>query len=120
MRHSLIALSLLGVATFSLPTLAQTAMTEGQVRRPDMANAKITIRDGEIKNLGMPPMSMVFVAKPACLLNGIKVGDKILFRAAEENSQYVVTQLKNLWSVKGAQASYLAIRASNSGSGFLV
>lgn len=94
LRHSLIAISLIGIATIALPAFAQTAMTEGQVRRIDVANAKITIRHGEIKNLDMPPMSMVFVAKPASLLNGIQVGDKILFRAAEEDSQYIVTQLR--------------------------
>lgn len=72
--------------------LAQTA--QGEVRRLDVPNAKVTIRHGEIKNLDMPPMTMVFVAKPKSLLDGLKIGDKIEFTAIEENSQYVVTSIK--------------------------
>jgi len=49
----------LGLVSFGL--WAQTAgeMSEGEVRRIDRSNLKITIRHGEIKNLDMPPMSMV-------------------------------------------------------------
>jgi Cu/Ag efflux protein CusF len=71
-------------------------MAAGEVRRIDAANNKVTIRHGEIKNLDMPPMSMVFVAKPASILKGVQVGDKIRFSAIEENSQYVVTKIEKI------------------------
>jgi Cu(I)/Ag(I) efflux system periplasmic protein CusF len=95
-RRGLLALLLFGASAMMLPALAQTDMAEGQVRRVDAANNKITIRHGEIKSLDMPPMSMVFVAKPASILNGIAAGDKIRFTAIEENSQYVVTKIEKV------------------------
>ena len=36
------------------------AMTEGEIRKVDMDNKKLTIKHGEIKNLDMPGMTMVF------------------------------------------------------------
>lgn len=77
----------------STPSLAQSEMAQGEVRRIDNRNAKITIRHGEIKTLDMPPMTMVFVAQPKSLIDGIKVGDKIQFLAIEQNNQYVVVKL---------------------------
>lgn len=60
-------------------------MTEGEVRKVDLAGAKITLKHGEIKNLGMPPMSMVFQARDPALLKKVKAGDKVRFTAAEIN-----------------------------------
>lgn len=96
LKKSLLKLLLLTAAALALPTAAQAQMTEGEVRRIDAANNKVTIRHGEIKNLDMPPMSMVFVAKPASIIKGIQVGDKIRFSAIEENSQYVVTKIEKV------------------------
>lgn len=93
-KKGLLALFLLSVTAIALPSLAQAQMAEGEVRRIDAANNKVTIRHGEIKSLDMPPMSMVFTAKPPSILNGIAVGDKIRFTAIEENSQYVVTKIE--------------------------
>jgi Cu/Ag efflux protein CusF len=94
-RRPLVTMTLM-VATliFAEVGLAQTDMAQGEVRRLDMQNAKVTIRHGDIKTLDMPPMTMVFVAKPKSLLDNLKVGDKIQFTAIEENSQYVVTDIK--------------------------
>ena len=41
----------------------------------------------------MPPMTMVFRVKDPKWLDGLAVGDKVKFSAAQENGQYVVTQL---------------------------
>ncbi len=89
-------------STLAMAAMAATAgqayaeMAEGEVRRLDTANAKVTIRHGEIKRLDMPPMTMVFVAKPASILSNLSVGDKILFTAIEEGSQYVVTKIEKV------------------------
>jgi Cu/Ag efflux protein CusF len=96
LKKSLLTLLLLTAAALTLPTAALAQMAEGEVRRIDAANNKVTIRHGEIKNLDMPPMSMVFVAKPASVLKGVQVGDKIRFSAIEENSQYVVTKIEKI------------------------
>lgn len=65
----------------------------GEVRRIDKSAGKITLRHGEIPNLQMPPMTMVFVASDPALLDKVKVGDKVRFRAAQEGGTYRVTDL---------------------------
>jgi Cu(I)/Ag(I) efflux system periplasmic protein CusF len=69
------------------------AETEGEVKKIDKAQSKITIKHGEIKNLDMPPMTMVFRAKDAKLLEGVAVGDKVRFTAEKTDSNFVVTEL---------------------------
>lgn len=93
-KSGLIAALITSASLFAVPALSQTDMADGEVRRLDLQNAKVTIRHGDIKSLDMPPMTMVFVAKPKSLLNGLKVGDKIQFSATEQNSQYVVTNIQ--------------------------
>lgn len=68
-------------------------LTDAEVRRIDKASGKITLRHGEIKNLDMPPMTMVFQVKEAALLEGLKAGDKVKFRAVKEGGQYRVTEI---------------------------
>lgn len=68
-------------------------LTDGEVRRIDVAAGKLTIKHGEIKNLDMPPMTMVFgVAEPA-LLSGLNVGDKIRFVVEQQQGKMVVTRI---------------------------
>ncbi|WKB54748.1 copper-binding protein [Eleftheria terrae] len=73
---------------------ALAQMTEGEVRKIDKDNGKITIKHGEIKNLDMPPMSMVFKAEPAGLLDKVQVGDKVRFRAEKVGGTYTVTAIE--------------------------
>ena len=72
---------------------SQSEMAQGEVRRINLETGKITIRHGEIKSIDMPPMTMVFTAKPTSLLRGLAVGDKVEFLVIEENSQYVTTKI---------------------------
>ena len=44
-------------------------MTEGEVRKIDKEAKKITLKHGDIKNLDMPGMTMVFQVKDAALLD---------------------------------------------------
>jgi Cu(I)/Ag(I) efflux system protein CusF len=62
---------------------AAADLTEGEIRKLDKISGTITIKHGEIKNLGMPPMTMVFKAKNAALLDKVKVGDRIRFTAEQ-------------------------------------
>jgi Cu/Ag efflux protein CusF len=83
-------------ALLALALLAGTALaaeTEGEVRKIDKAQAKVTLRHGEIKNLDMPPMTMVFRVKDAKVLDTLAVGDKVKFAAEEVNGQVVITQI---------------------------
>ncbi len=83
------------------PTLEQPAaaasatdMTDGEIRKVDKDAKKITIRHGEIKNLDMPPMTMVFQVQDSTMLERVKVGDKIRFTAQKGASGYVVTDIQ--------------------------
>jgi Cu(I)/Ag(I) efflux system protein CusF len=69
------------------------ALSEGQVRKIDKENQTITIRHGELTNLNMPPMTMAFRVKAASMLNGLKAGDKIRFKADKVAGDLVVTQI---------------------------
>jgi Cu(I)/Ag(I) efflux system protein CusF len=77
------------------PTAAGTeAMSEGVVRKVNTEAAKLTLRHGELKNLGMPPMTMVFrVADPA-MLEKLKPGDKVNFVAEKVGGQFTVTRIE--------------------------
>ncbi len=66
---------------------------DGEVRRIDKAQGRITLRHGEIKSLDMPPMTMVFRVRDAKLLDGLAVGDRVRFDAVQADGQYVVTAI---------------------------
>ena len=66
-------------------------MADGEIKKVDKDAAKITIKHGEIKNLEMPPMTMVFQVKDASLLDKVKAGDKVRFSAEKTKSGYAVT-----------------------------
>jgi Cu(I)/Ag(I) efflux system protein CusF len=93
MPHAL-KLTLLGLLTAAGHALAQSPdLSSAEVRRIDLAAGKITLQHGEIKNLGMPPMTMVFQAKDPAVLAPIKVGDKVQFSADKVNGAYTVRTL---------------------------
>jgi uncharacterized cupredoxin-like copper-binding protein/Cu/Ag efflux protein CusF len=69
-------------------------MSEGVVRKIDKENKKITLRHGELKNLDMPPMTMVFQVHDPAELDTVKVGDKIRFNATNEASKLIATDLQ--------------------------
>ncbi|WP_124082018.1 copper-binding protein, partial [Pigmentiphaga humi] len=50
---------------------------QGEIRRIDKANGRVTIRHGEIAHLDMPGMTMVFGVKELAVLEGVAVGDKV-------------------------------------------
>jgi len=67
---------------------------EGEVRRVDTAAGKISLKHGEIKNLDMPPMTMVFQVSDPALLGKVKAGDKVRFTAIQVNGAYTVTSIE--------------------------
>ena len=80
--------------TSSPATAAPGDMTDGEVRKVDMDNKKITLRHAEIKNLGMPGMTMVFQVKDPAFLDKVKTGDKVRFRAEKMNGALTVTDIE--------------------------
>lgn len=74
--------------------VAPAEMADGEIRKIDIDNKKITIKHGEIKSLDMPGMTMVFQVKDTALLGKAKVGDKILFKVEKAGSAIVVTDIQ--------------------------
>lgn len=81
----------LGLA-LALPAMAQT--TDGEVRKIDKGTKKITLKHGEIKNLDMPGMTMVFQVKDPAFLDKVKEGDKVRFTADKVGGAYTVTSIE--------------------------
>lgn len=73
---------------------AVAAMTDGEVRKVDKENKKITLKHGDIKNLDMPGMTMVFGVKDAAMLDTVKAGDKVMFKAEKAGGGIVVTEIQ--------------------------
>lgn len=86
--------ALIGLGS-SLSVIAQDgALSEGEIRKIDRDNKKITLKHGEIKNLDMPGMTMVFQLREAAMADQLKVGDKVRFRAEKSASGFMVTELQ--------------------------
>lgn len=64
--------------------------TAAEVRKVDRAAKKITLKHEAIRNLDMPPMTMVFQVQDAALLDKVKAGDQVRFTADKVNGAYVV------------------------------
>ena len=67
---------------------------EAEIRRIDTAAGKVSLKHGEIKNLDMPPMSMVFQVPDTSQLAGLKVGDAVRFTAEQINGAYTVIRIE--------------------------
>lgn len=68
-------------------------LTVGEIRRVDKANKKLTIKHGEIKNLQMPGMTMVFQFDNPALLDQLKIGDEVRFHAEHGPTGLIVTEI---------------------------
>nr|WP_235587570.1 copper-binding protein [Tepidimonas taiwanensis] len=64
------------------------------MRRIDAAARKLTLRHGDIPDLDMPPMTMVFQVRDAALLQGLQPGARVHFRAEKASGTYFVTEIK--------------------------
>jgi Cu(I)/Ag(I) efflux system periplasmic protein CusF len=92
MKQALLALvTLLSITSSIAQTLPE--MTNGDIRKIDVDNQTITIKHSYIKNIDMPAMTMVFMAKDKTILDGLAVGDKVHFTVEMVNNKFVVTKI---------------------------
>ena len=88
------SLLLLGLSLFPQLLWAQE-WVDGTIRRIDTSGQKMTIKHEEIKELLMPPMTMVFRLKDPMWTVQFKVGDPIRFRVVDlENGRLQVIELE--------------------------
>jgi Cu/Ag efflux protein CusF len=83
-----------GEAKKEAPAAMSADMTDGEIRKVDMENKKITLKHGVIKNLDMPGMTMVFRVKDPAMLDKVKAGDKVRFKAEKADGAIVVTDIQ--------------------------
>lgn len=79
-------------ATLSTPASA-LPLVSAEVRRVDTAAGKVTLKHGEIPNLDMPPMTMVFQMRDPVQWERVKVGDKVRVTIDKVNGAYTVIDL---------------------------
>jgi Cu/Ag efflux protein CusF len=79
----------------SAGALAVPATSDGEIRKVDKDAGKLTIRHGELKELGMQSMVMVFRVKDAAMLEQVKAGDKVHFTADRVDGALTVTALES-------------------------
>lgn len=73
---------------------AAVDMTDGEIKKVDKSTKKVTIKHGEIKNLDMPGMTMVFQVKDPAMLDMVKTGDKVKFKVEKTDGAIVVTEIQ--------------------------
>jgi Cu/Ag efflux protein CusF len=110
MKPTFFALAFAGLLTF--PALAQQTkaddhaahhpasapspsgeLTDGEVRKVDKEAGKLTLKHGEIKSLDMPGMTMVFAVKDKAMLDRLQPGDKVRFKAINDNGKFTLTEV---------------------------
>jgi Cu/Ag efflux protein CusF len=69
-------------------------LVDAEVRKVDIAASKITLRHGDIPNLDMPPMTMVFQVQQPNQLEGLKAGDKVKVRVDKVNGAYTAVDIQ--------------------------
>ncbi|MBL0726499.1 copper-binding protein [Piscinibacter sp. HJYY11] len=80
----------------SAAVFAQTTapLVDGEVRKIDKEQGKITLKHAPIPNLDMAGMTMVFRVADAKLLDAVKQGDKVKFTADKVNGAFTVTSIQ--------------------------
>lgn len=82
------------LATAAAHAQAPAPATDGEVRKIDKAQAKLTLKHGPIANLDMPGMTMVFKVADPKWLETLKEGDKVKFTADKVGGVYTVTAIE--------------------------
>ncbi len=83
-----------GAANQSPQGAASTSKSEGEIKKIDKQAGKLTIKHDALKNLQMPPMTMVFQVNDSAMLDRVKVGDKIRFIDGKTGAQFTAAQLE--------------------------
>jgi Cu/Ag efflux protein CusF len=80
-------------STAALPAAAEE-YTQGFVKKIDQKQHKVTVRHGEIKNLDMPAMTMVFRVADDAMLDGLEEGQTIEFIADRLSGKLTIVEIK--------------------------
>ena len=86
----------LSAALLAAAAFAQAALptVEGEVRKVDTDAKKITLKHGDIQNLDMMGMTMVFRVSDPAFLSKVKPGDKVRFTADKVDGALTVMSIE--------------------------
>ncbi|WP_238136872.1 copper-binding protein [Variovorax sp. JS1663] len=73
---------------------APVELADGEVRKVDKDNGKITLKHGPLKNLDMPGMTMVFQAGEPSMLDQVQAGDRIRFLAEKVGGKFTLVRIE--------------------------
>lgn len=82
----------LAAAAAQAAPAAASGYTDGELKKIDAEQGKITLKHGPIDNLGMPGMTMVFRVD-AAVVSSFKPGDLVKFKADRVDGALKVTEL---------------------------
>lgn len=85
--------ALAGFAQAALAAPGAAPLVDGEVRKVDKEQGKLTLRHGPIPNLEMGGMTMVFRVVDPTWLEQLKEGDKLSFTADRVNGLFTVTSI---------------------------
>lgn len=71
-------------------------MVNGEVRKVDKEQGKLTLAHEPIPNLGMPQMTMVFRVKDKAFLDQVSTGEKVKFAADRIDGQLTVVAVQRV------------------------
>ena len=122
-RSTLVGLSVLAASGLFTLSHAQTAapaasgtmqmssseMTDGEVRNIDKETKKITLKHGEIKNLEMPGMTMVFQVKDPAMLDMVNQLSCIDPRPFIGSELVAIREVRVCEDIDGARRAVAAI-----------
>jgi Cu(I)/Ag(I) efflux system periplasmic protein CusF len=78
------------------PAPARFGPNEGEVLQVDREAREITIRHGDLPELGMSPMSMVFVVADPGLLERVRKGDRVKFQPGLIDGRFGVLSIERV------------------------
>lgn len=78
----------------SAAAAATSALTDGVVQSVDKSRGVVTLKHGDIVNMGMPAMTMGFNVADKKMLDNVKTGDKVRFHVENVSGAPTVTRIE--------------------------
>lgn len=94
MKYYLKSIAVAVVIALMSSSVMAAEFTKGVVKKVNMKSQKVTIIHEELKDLGMPAMTMVFRTIDDAMFDKMKVGEKIEFVADRVKGKLTVIELK--------------------------
>lgn len=73
---------------------APAGYAEGEVRKIDRKNKQVWLTHAGIEHLGLPAMTTMFDVREAAFLEKLQPGDRVLFKAINDNRTLLIVELR--------------------------